>query len=113
MIVVGGGVFALAAFHYLVWGWWLSEKLYREEAEADSQRRAEGCSPARGGLVPRLKRASRIAAGQIDQGSEGLPMVVLTPAEELGLSGSESRQPCPQGFLRHAAGHDRRSVGSG
>ena len=37
VIVVGGGVFALAAFHYLVWGWWLSDKLYREEAEAESR----------------------------------------------------------------------------
>jgi hypothetical protein len=36
VIVVGGGVFALAAFHYLVWGWWLSDKLYREEAEAEA-----------------------------------------------------------------------------
>jgi hypothetical protein len=35
VIVVGGGVFALAGFHYLVWGWWLSDKLYREEAEAE------------------------------------------------------------------------------
>lgn len=37
VIFVGGGVFAMAAFHYLVWGWWLSDKLYREEAEAERQ----------------------------------------------------------------------------
>jgi hypothetical protein len=37
VVVVGGGVFAMAAFHYLVWGWWLSDKLYREEAEAQRQ----------------------------------------------------------------------------
>jgi hypothetical protein len=35
VIVVGGGVFAMAAFHYLVWGWWLSDKLRRDEAEAE------------------------------------------------------------------------------
>ena len=41
VIFVGGGVFALAAFHYLVWGWWLSEKLYREEAEAEARAAAD------------------------------------------------------------------------
>ncbi|HTU24934.1 MAG TPA: hypothetical protein VMF30_06030 [Pirellulales bacterium] len=41
VVVVGGGVFAMAAFHYLVWGWWLSEKLYREEAEAEARQAAE------------------------------------------------------------------------
>ncbi len=35
VVIVGGGVFATAAFHYLVWGWWLSERLRREEAEAE------------------------------------------------------------------------------
>ncbi len=37
VIFVGGGVFAMAAFHYLVWGWWLSDKLYREQAEAEQR----------------------------------------------------------------------------
>ncbi|HEX4146506.1 MAG TPA: hypothetical protein VHY91_23600 [Pirellulales bacterium] len=37
VIVVGGGVFAMAAFHYLVWGWWLSDKLRRAEAEAEAE----------------------------------------------------------------------------
>jgi hypothetical protein len=37
VIVVGGGVFALAAFHYLVWGWLIGDKLRREEAEAERQ----------------------------------------------------------------------------
>jgi len=45
VIVVGGGVFAMAAFHYLVWGWWLSDKLYREEAEAE-QRAAQAAAHA-------------------------------------------------------------------
>src|SRR5580704_16864720 len=40
VLVVGGGVFALAALHYLVWGWWLSKMLYEEEA-ADNARRAQ------------------------------------------------------------------------
>jgi len=40
VIVVGGGVFALAGFHYLVWGWWLSDKLYREEAAAEAREAA-------------------------------------------------------------------------
>ena len=31
VIVIGGGVFAFAAFHYLVWGWWLSKFLYEQE----------------------------------------------------------------------------------
>ena len=32
IVVIAGGVFALAAFHYVVWGWWLS-RLIREDAE--------------------------------------------------------------------------------
>ena len=41
VILVGGGVFAMAAFHYLVWGWWLSESLRREQAEADEREARE------------------------------------------------------------------------
>ena len=37
VILVGGGVFAMAGFHYLVWGWWLSDSLRREQAEADER----------------------------------------------------------------------------
>src|SRR5690348_15995904 len=33
-LLIGGGVFALAAFHYVVWGWWLG-RIIREEAQAD------------------------------------------------------------------------------
>ena len=42
MVVIAGGVFALAAFHYLVWGWWLSRYIRDEVAEEDreTQRRA-------------------------------------------------------------------------
>ena len=41
VIVIGAGVFGLAAFHYLVWGWWLTRAL-NEEKEAD--RLSEGYS---------------------------------------------------------------------
>jgi hypothetical protein len=41
VILLGAGVFALAAFHYLVWGWWLS-KIIRDEEEAKSARRSDG-----------------------------------------------------------------------
>lgn len=34
MVVIGGGVFALAAFHYVVWGWWLG-RVIRADAEED------------------------------------------------------------------------------
>lgn len=34
VLLIGGGVFALAAFHYVVWGWWLG-RIIREEAQAD------------------------------------------------------------------------------
>ena len=45
VILVGGGVFAMAAFHYLVWGWWLSDVIRRQEAEAEA---AEKLPPAPG-----------------------------------------------------------------
>ena len=38
VVVVAGGVFALAALHYLVWGWWLSKLLYEEEAAENARR---------------------------------------------------------------------------
>ena len=34
VLVIGGIVFALTAFHYLVWGWWL-EKLIRQADDGD------------------------------------------------------------------------------
>ena len=35
VILVGGGVFAMAGFHYLVWGWWLSKRLSTRRRAAD------------------------------------------------------------------------------
>ena len=37
ILVIGVGVFALAAFHYVVWGWWLS-KLIQQDAEEEEGR---------------------------------------------------------------------------
>ena len=34
VLVMGGGVFAVAALHYIVWGWWLS-KIIRDDVEAE------------------------------------------------------------------------------
>ena len=31
---LGAGIFALAAFHYLVWGWWF-ERIYRDDGLQD------------------------------------------------------------------------------
>jgi hypothetical protein len=33
IVAIGVGVFALAAFHYVVWGWWLSRIIQREAEE--------------------------------------------------------------------------------
>jgi hypothetical protein len=33
-LLVGGGLFLMVAFHYVVWGWWLGPAIHRE-AEAD------------------------------------------------------------------------------
>lgn len=41
VLIIGGGVFALAAVHYLVWGWWLSG-IIREDVAAEEQSRNEG-----------------------------------------------------------------------
>jgi hypothetical protein len=38
-VLIGGGMFFVALFHYLVWGWWLSDIIRREDA-ADSDDRA-------------------------------------------------------------------------
>jgi hypothetical protein len=40
VILVAGGVFAFAAFHWLLWGRWLSTSL-RQEYEAEQARRKE------------------------------------------------------------------------
>ena len=37
MVAIAAGVFGLAFFHYVVWGWWLS-KLIRDEAEEEEVR---------------------------------------------------------------------------
>lgn len=38
MIVVG--LFALAALHYLLWGWWMGRYLRQRNAEEDQRRRS-------------------------------------------------------------------------
>lgn len=35
-IAIGGGIFALIGFQYLLWGWWLGPKL-RREADEEAQ----------------------------------------------------------------------------
>lgn len=40
LVVIGGGVFAMAAFHYLVWGWWLSRYIHEEVAAEEESERA-------------------------------------------------------------------------
>ena len=37
MVLIAVGVFALAAFHYLVWGWWLSRYIHDEVEEEDRE----------------------------------------------------------------------------
>ncbi len=34
ILVIGGLIFLVTAFHYLIWGWWLG-KMIRREAEED------------------------------------------------------------------------------
>ena len=34
VLVIVAGIFGLAAFHYVVWGWWLS-RMIRDEEQAD------------------------------------------------------------------------------
>jgi hypothetical protein len=40
VIGIGAGIFAVAAFHYVVWGWWLS-KIIRDEEQAEAADLAE------------------------------------------------------------------------
>ncbi len=40
VLIIGGGIFGLAALHYCVWGWWLT-KVLREEEEAEGRRRQQ------------------------------------------------------------------------
>ncbi len=49
VVIIGGVVFGVAALHYLVWGWWLSDLLKDEAAE---QRTAH--DPSRPSDSPRL-----------------------------------------------------------
>jgi len=46
VILVAGGVFALAAFHWLIWGRWLSASI-RAEYEADEARRLDESKSSR------------------------------------------------------------------
>nr|NIL97921.1 hypothetical protein [Planctomycetales bacterium]NIM09314.1 hypothetical protein [Planctomycetales bacterium]NIN08782.1 hypothetical protein [Planctomycetales bacterium]NIN77899.1 hypothetical protein [Planctomycetales bacterium]NIO35082.1 hypothetical protein [Planctomycetales bacterium] len=32
-LLVAGGVFAFGAVHYLIWGWWLSRAVQRQDQE--------------------------------------------------------------------------------
>lgn len=49
-LIAVGGIFALAAFHYVVWGWWLGGMIRREaeksEAEAAEESSSRLASPA-------------------------------------------------------------------
>lgn len=35
VVLVGGGIFFVTLFHYLVWGWWLGAMIRREYEEAE------------------------------------------------------------------------------
>ncbi len=35
VVIVGGGIFAVALFHYVVWGWWLGAMIRQEHEEAE------------------------------------------------------------------------------
>jgi hypothetical protein len=37
VLLLGGAIFGFAAFHYLVWGWWLGGRI-RAEVEAEEHR---------------------------------------------------------------------------
>ena len=37
-VVVVAGIFAFAAVHYLVWGWWLSREIRREVEEEEREK---------------------------------------------------------------------------
>jgi hypothetical protein len=41
VLVIGAGVFGLAGFHYVVWGWWLTQVIRREEEEEERREREE------------------------------------------------------------------------
>ena len=42
VVLIGGAIFALVAFHYFVWGWWLGGVIQQEvEAEERQQREDE------------------------------------------------------------------------
>jgi hypothetical protein len=45
ILVLGVGVFALAAFHYLVWGWWLSGAIRRDVEEEERAEQAHHTGP--------------------------------------------------------------------
>jgi hypothetical protein len=41
VLVIGGVIFLVTAFHYLVWGWWLGKMIQQEAREEE----LEGNSP--------------------------------------------------------------------
>lgn len=42
VLVAAIGIFAFSAFHYLLWGWWLSKSIHRQvQEEEDYKRTAE------------------------------------------------------------------------
>jgi|GEM_PF-1538284 len=36
-VIAIGGIFALAAFHYVVWGWWLGGMIRREAEKSEGE----------------------------------------------------------------------------
>jgi hypothetical protein len=37
VLVMGGGIFAFAALHYVVWGWWLGNVIRADVAEEEAE----------------------------------------------------------------------------
>ncbi len=36
VLVIGGLIFLVTAFHYLVWGWWLGPMIHREAEDEEA-----------------------------------------------------------------------------
>lgn len=37
VLIASGGIFAFAALHYIVWGWWLGRMIHDEETARDDE----------------------------------------------------------------------------
>jgi hypothetical protein len=37
VLLIGGGIFFMVGFHYLVWGWWLTSTITAEELAEEEQ----------------------------------------------------------------------------